>query len=108
MANNTNLKKIEKLRKKLEEVNERIKCDVQKKNEILKEIESLEAEGMVNACKSSNITFAEAVESFDIFKELKENGVTFDDIKNFLASNHSGDNTLSPLETKSEEVNSDD
>lgn len=103
MANNNNIKKLEKLKKKVEEINERIKSEVQRKQELIKEIESLEAENIISACKSNNITFAEAVESFDIFKELKENGLSYDDIKSFLSSNRNEDKTLSPMETKSEE-----
>jgi len=108
MAVNANLKKIEKLRKKIAEINERMKNEVQQKQEYMKEIEALEAESLVSACKSSNITFSEAVESFDIFKKLKADGIKIEDIKELLASEQKDSETLSPVEMKSEEDTKND
>lgn len=97
-----NSKKIEKLRIKIEEIDKRIKAELTLKQELSKEIETLEAESILSACKSSNISYSEAVESFDLFSKLKEDGISYKDIKDLLAANPIN-NTLSPMDTKSEE-----
>lgn len=102
MAKAANIKKIEKLRKKIAEIDERVKNDLQLKQTYVKEIESLEAESILIACKSSNITVDEAVESFEFYNMLKNSGLTINEINELLASNNTDNTTLSPLDTKSD------
>lgn len=101
MAKNTTLKKIEKLRKKVEEIDERVKNDLQLKQSYVKEIESLEAESILIACKSSNISLDEAVESFGFYNKFKNSGLTMKDIDELLSSNSTDTTTLYPVDTKS-------
>jgi hypothetical protein len=106
MAKSTNIKKIEKLRKRIEEIDERVKNDLQLKQELVKEIEGLEAESILIACKSSNITVGEAVESFGLYNKLKNSGLSVSDIDELISSNdtkNTEDVTLSPMDTKSDE-----
>lgn len=86
MAKNTNSKKIEKLQKKIEEIDERMKNDIQLKQEYVKEIQALEADSILSACKNSNITFGEAMESFDLYNMIKENGLSVSDIQELLSA----------------------
>lgn len=98
MAKNVNIKKIEKLRKKITDIDERIKNELEQKQAYVKEIEVLEAESIIMACKSNNISLSEAVESFSLYSKIKETGLSTDDITELISSN----NTLSPMDTKSE------
>lgn len=109
MSKAANIKKIEKLRKKIVEIDERVKNDLQLKQTYVKEIESLEAESILIACKSSNITIDEAVKSFEFYNKLKSSGLTIHEINELLTSNNTNDTTLSPLDTKSnkQEENND-
>ncbi len=103
MAKTANIKKIEKLRKKIAEIDERVKNDLQLKQSYVKEIDSLEAESILIACKSSNITIDEAVESFEFYNKLKNSGLTMTEINELLTSNDTVNTTLSPMDTKSDE-----
>lgn len=86
MQNSAIIKKIDKLKKKIGEIDERIKHDTQLKQDYSKEIESLEAESIIIACKSSNITLKEAVDSFQVYNLFKSSGMNTDEIKELLAS----------------------
>lgn len=97
MARNTTIKKIEKLKAKVAEIDERIKNDMQLKQRYVKEIESLEAESILIACKSSDISLSEAVESFELYSKLKSSGLSKDDLNELLSSNTT---TSSPVDTK--------
>lgn len=103
MTKKNNDKKIEKLRQKIEEIDKRIKIEVSQKQDLMKEIETLEAESILSACKNSNISYSEAVESFDLFSKLKEDGISYNDIKDLIAARSINNSTLSPVDTKSEE-----
>lgn len=103
MVKTANTKKIEKLRKKIAEIDERVKNNLQLKQSYVKEIDSLEAESILIACKSSNITIDEAVESFEFYNRLKNSGLTMDEINELLTSNDTVNTTLSPTDTKSNE-----
>ena len=78
-------KKIDKLKNKICEIDERIKNEVQLKQDYQKEIEELEAQSILYACKQSNITAAEALESFDIYSLIRKSGFSVDEIQEFLA-----------------------
>ena len=86
MAKNANVKRIEKLKNKIEEIDERVKSELQQKQQYIKEIESLEAESILLACKSSNISLSEAVESFSLFKQIKDNGYSPENITELISS----------------------
>lgn len=84
MAKSTKMKKIEKLKAKISEIDERVKNELEQKQMYIKEIETLEAESILDACKSSNLALEEAVESFALFNKIKENGYSMEDISNMI------------------------
>jgi hypothetical protein len=109
MSKNSNAKKIEKLKSKIAEIDERVKNDLQQKQECIKEIQALEADSILCACKSSNITVTEAMESFNLYNKIKENGLSLSDIDELLGERKPESEQRNPMDYEtSKEVKKDE
>lgn len=84
MVKTAKIKRLEKLQAKIIEIDERVKNDLEQKQQYIKEIETLEAESILDACRSSNLGFEEAVESFALFSKMKENGYSAEDMTKLI------------------------
>jgi hypothetical protein len=105
MSKNSNAKKIEKLQSKINEIDERVKNDLQQKQECIKEIQALEADSILCACKSSNITVSEAMATFELYNKIKQNGLSIDDVSELLDEQSDKSEQRNPMdyETSKEE-----
>lgn len=107
--NNKNTKKIEKIQKKIEDIERLIKQYVEQKQQLVKEIEALKADTLLSACTEHKLSVNEAEKSFELFELFKTSGMKLSDMNELLSAeadkqrNVNADetnSTLSPTETK--------
>lgn len=104
---NRGFDKLEKLQKRMDDIDKVIKSNIEIKQQINKEIEGIIADTLLQASRESGLTIKEATMSFKLYADYKKSGMGFDEIISLINENAKTeseekvtDPTLSPLDTK--------